>query len=97
MNEEELAIEEIRNYVGNLKKNLTIEREENYKLNSINDSLKNEKIDLISKINNLKDEIKMLKLAKQIINNESNKNKDIKLIINEMVREIDKCIGLMNK
>ena len=97
MNEEELAIEEIRNYVGNLKKNLTIEREENDKLNTINDSLKNENIDLVSKINNLKDEIKMLKLAKQIINDESNKNKDIKLIINEMVREIDKCIGLMNK
>tara|TARA_B100000927_G_scaffold234980_1_gene195486 strand:- start:222 stop:515 length:294 start_codon:yes stop_codon:yes gene_type:complete len=97
MNEEELAIEEIRNYVGNLKKNLTTEREENYKLNTINDSLKNEKIDLISKINNLKDEIKMLKLTKQIINDETNKNKDIKLMINEMVREIDKCIGLMNK
>ena len=97
MNEEELAIEEIRNYVGNLKKNLTTEREENYKLNTINDSLKNEKIDLISKINNLKDEIKMLKLTKQIINDETNKNKDIKLMINEMVREIDKCIALLNK
>ena len=97
MNKEELAIEEIRNYVENLRENLNIEKEENSKLNTINDSLKNENIDLISKINNLKDEIKMLKLAKQIINNESNKNKDIKLIINEMVREIDKCIGLMNK
>ena len=97
MNKEELAIEEIRNYVENLKKNLTIEREENDKLNTINDSLKNENIDLVSKINNLKDEIKMLKLAKQIINDETNKNKDIKLMINEMVREIDKCIGLMNK
>jgi len=97
MNKEELAIEEIRNYVENLKKNLTIEREENDKLNTINDSLKNENIDLVSKINNLKDEIKMLKIAKQIINDETNKNKDIKLMINEMVREIDKCIGLMNK
>ena len=97
MNKEELAIEEIRDYVENLKKNLTIEREENDKLNTINDSLKNENIDLISKINNLKDEIKMLKIAKQIINDETNKNKDIKLMINEMVREIDKCIGLMNK
>ena len=97
MNEEELAIEEIRNYVENLRENLNIEKEENGKLNTINDSLKNEKIDLISKINNLKDEIKMLKIAKQIINDETNKNKDIKLMINEMVREIDKCIGLMNK
>ena len=97
MNKEELAIEEIRDYVENLKKNLITEKEENDKLNTINDSLKNENIDLISKINNLKDEIKMLKLAKQIINDETNKNKDIKLMINEMVREIDKCIGLMNK
>ena len=97
MNEEELAIEEIRNYVDNLKKNLTIEKEENYKLHTINDSLKNENTDLISKLNNVKDEIKMLKLTKQIIYDETNKNKDIKLMINEMVREIDKCIGLMNK
>jgi len=97
MNKEELAIEEIRDYVENLKKNLITEKEENDKLNTINDSLKNENIDLISKINNLKDEIKMLKIAKQIINDETNKNKDIKLMINEMVREIDKCIGLMNK
>tara|TARA_B100001287_G_scaffold85261_1_gene71222 strand:+ start:2077 stop:2370 length:294 start_codon:yes stop_codon:yes gene_type:complete len=97
MNKEELAIDEIRDYVENLKKNLITEKEENDKLNTINDSLKNENIDLISKINNLKDEIKMLKIAKQIINDETNKNKDIKLMINEMVREIDKCIGLMNK
>ena len=39
----------------------------------------------------------MLKLAKQIDGEEVKGNKDVKLMINEMVREIDKCIALLNK
>ena len=41
--------------------------------------------------------IKMLKLAKQLDGEKLEENKDIKLMINEMVREIDKCIALLNK
>ena len=45
------------------------------------------------------EQIKMLKLASKLDGNGegTNKNKDVKLMINEMVREIDKCIGLLNK
>ena len=39
----------------------------------------------------------MLKLASQIDGNEVGSTKDVKLMINEMVREIDKCIALLNK
>ena len=39
----------------------------------------------------------MLKLAKKIEGSGDEKNKDLKLMINEMVREIDKCIALINK
>ncbi len=38
---------------------------------------------------------KVLKIAKSIGGNEE-KNTDIKLKINELVREIDKCIGMVN-
>jgi hypothetical protein len=39
----------------------------------------------------------MLKLAKNIEGSGEEKNKDLKLMINEMVREIDKCVALINK
>ncbi len=47
-------------------------------------------------INNLEERTKMLKLAKSLSGvNES--SLDTKLKINELVREIDRCIALLNK
>jgi hypothetical protein len=46
-------------------------------------------------INELKEKIKLLKIAKSAETKEG--AVDAKLKINEMVREIDKCIGLLNK
>jgi hypothetical protein len=46
-------------------------------------------------INELKDKIKLLKIAKSTETKEG--AVDAKLKINEMVREIDKCIGLLNR
>ena len=46
-------------------------------------------------INELKDKIKLLKIAKSTEKKEG--TVDAKLKINEMVREIDKCIGLLNR
>jgi uncharacterized coiled-coil DUF342 family protein len=46
-------------------------------------------------INELKDKIKLLKIAKSAETKEG--AVDAKLKINEMVREIDKCIGLLNR
>ena len=97
MSEEFSAIEEIREYVLGLQKNVDLKKEENKILNEKIDSLKNEKDDLQALINQLKEQIKMLKLAKQIDGDEVKENKDVKLMINEMVREIDKCIALLNK
>tara|TARA_B100001109_G_C18733180_1_gene412975 strand:+ start:165 stop:458 length:294 start_codon:yes stop_codon:yes gene_type:complete len=97
MSEEFSAIEEIREYVLGLQKNVDLKKEENKILNEKIDSLKNEKDDLQALINQLKEQIKMLKLAKQIDGDEVNESKDVKLMINEMVREIDKCIALLNK
>ena len=46
------------------------------------------------KIRQLEENIKLLKLAKTLENKEG--NVEAKLKINEIVREIDKCIGLLN-
>ena len=46
------------------------------------------------KITQLEEKIKLLKLAKTLENKEG--NVEAKLKINELVREIDKCIGLLN-
>ena len=45
-------------------------------------------------IKKLEEKIKILKLAKTLENKEG--NVEAKLKINELVREIDKCIGLLN-
>lgn len=45
-------------------------------------------------INQLEEKIKILKLAKAFENKEGNVESKVK--INEMLREIDKCIGLLN-
>ena len=46
-------------------------------------------------MNELKEKIKLLKIAKTTETKEG--AVDAKLKINEMVREIDKCIGLLNR
>ena len=47
-------------------------------------------------IEDCQEKIKMLKMAKSL-DGSSGENKEVKLKINEMVREIDKCIALLNK
>jgi cell division septum initiation protein DivIVA len=49
-----------------------------------------------SEIGELNEKYKVLKMAKSL-EGVSTENKDVKLKINEMVREIDKCIALLNK
>ena len=97
MSEELSAIKEIRSYILGLQKSVDLKQKENKIINEKIDSLNKEKEDLHEIINQLKEQIKMLKLAKQIDGNEVKKSKDVKLMINEMVREIDKCITLLNK
>jgi cell division protein FtsL len=57
-------------------------------LNTINDQYQ-------KTINELQNKIKLLKIAKSAETKEG--AVDAKLKINEMVREIDKCIGLLNR
>lgn len=72
-------------------------------LESQNKHLSNELTILNTKITNKQAEIEelnekynVLKIAKSL-EGASSENKEVKLKINEMVREIDKCIALLNK
>ena len=85
-------------------------KEKVYLLMSNNSSLKEQNIQLEKKVSELKntleqrnteienfnEKVKMLKMAKSL-SGDSEKNTEMKLKINELVREIDKCISLLNK
>ena len=91
------AIQDIRAYINKLKKNIQESENNNQKVNEKNNMLLEEKKVLKQEVNTLNEQIKMLKLAKKIDGTGVENAKDVKLMINEMVREIEKCIALMNK
>ena len=91
------AINEIREYVKGLQKSINGYRENEEKMASQLKKLDEEKRNLQNEINQLQEQIKLLKLAKQLEGDSVKDTKEVKLKINEMVREIDKCIALMNK
>ena len=97
MEKEISALNEIRSFIKSLKEKLNSKTQENNKLNENILSAGEEITHLKTKISDLNENIKMLKLASQIDGNEVGSTKDVKLMINEMVREIDKCIALLNK
>jgi uncharacterized coiled-coil DUF342 family protein len=97
MEKEISALNEIRSFIEGLKEKLNTKIQENNKLNEEILSAGEEITELKTKISELNENIKMLKLASQIDGNEVGSTKDVKLMINEMVREIDKCIALLNK
>ena len=97
MNKGISAVNEIRNYVKGLQNSLMESSENEKKLKSQIEQFEEEKIHLKEEIVNLQEQFKLLKLAKQLGGEGVDKTKEVKLMINEMLREIDKCIALMNK
>lgn len=97
MNKGISAVNEIRNYVKGLQNTLMKSSENEKKLKSQIEQLGEEKTNLKEEIVKLQEQIKILKLAKQLDGEGVDKTKEVKLMINEMLREIDKCIALMNK
>lgn len=97
MEKEISALNEIRSFIKSLKEKLNSKIQENNKLNEDILTAGEEITHLKTKISDLNENVKMLKLASQIDGNEVGSTKDVKLMINEMVREIDKCIALLNK
>ena len=97
MNKGISAVNEIRNYVKGLQNSLMESSENEKKLKSQIELLGEEKTNLKEEIVKFQEQIKLLKLAKQLDGEGVDKTKEVKLMINEMLREIDKCIALMNK
>ena len=91
------AINEIREYVKGLQKSINGYRENEEKMASQLKKIDEEKSNLQKEINQLQEQVKLLKLAKQLEGDSVQDTKEVKLKINEMVREIDKWIALMNK
>jgi predicted RNase H-like nuclease (RuvC/YqgF family) len=70
-------------------------QEENKQLKNEVNLLKSEIEMLEARVTDLQEKQKTLKLAKSL--NKEEKRTEVKLKINELVREIDHCIGLLNK
>jgi hypothetical protein len=87
---------ELRN---NLKKIISLmenEKQKNIELKNKNSKLERELRTLRKSYNDLENENKNIKLAKAITAS-SDSSHDAKIKVNRIVREIDKCIALLNR
>ena len=62
-----------------------------------NKTLKSEVKDRDKDIKRLEEKIKLLRITKSVSTQDVEKNKESRQKINEYVREIDRCIALLNK
>lgn len=92
---------DIISLIGDLEKRIDAVIEVNQELKQRNEALHSEKNALQKAISDqenilssLTEKNKMLKLAKSL-NDSDEQSTDIKLKINELVRELDKCIALL--
>lgn len=81
----------IRKLIGQIEKLENENKSLNNKIEELNKNIK----DLELSIDEQHDKIKVLKLAKSL-NKEESKT-EVKLKINELLREIDNCVRLLNK
>jgi len=63
----------------------------------MNEKLKSELNEKNNLIKSLEEKIKLLRITKSVATQENEINKESRQKINEYVREIDKCIALLNK
>ena len=80
-----------------VRKLLELKEKDNRKIKVLSDQnlkLEEQIEEQKSYINKLKEQIKKIKIAKSLENSDG--SVEAKLKINEFVREIDKCIGLLN-
>jgi len=67
---------------------------ENEKISNELEKIKEELTEKNQQVSELNDKVKLLKIAGSV---EGESTKEVKLKINEMVREIDKCIAQINR
>ena len=93
---ENAVLNSIKEKVHLLMSNNSSLKEQNIELETKVSELKNTLEEQNAEIENFNEKVKMLKMAKSL-SGDSEKNTEMKLKINELVREIDKCISLLNK
>lgn len=93
---ESAVLNSIKEKVHLLMSNNSSLKEQNIQLETKVSELKNTLEQQKAEIENFNEKVKMLKMAKSL-GGDSEKNTEMKLKINELVREIDKCISLLNK
>ena len=93
---ESAVLNSVKEKVHMLMSNNSSLKEQNIQLETKVSELKNTLEQQKSEIENFNKKVKMLKMAKSLAVSDG-KTTDAKLKINELVREIDKCISLLNK
>ena len=93
---ESAVLNSVKEKVHMLMSNNSSLKEQNIQLETKVSELKNTLEQQKSEIENFNKKVKMLNMAKSL-GGDSEKNTEMKLKINELVREIDKCISLLNK
>jgi len=89
-------IDDLKQKFQALRGRLEEQKDSNQKLNAENNNLGDKLREKEEEINELKQQNNTLKLAKAFTA-ESEESQDAKLQINRIVREIDKCIALLNR
>ena len=94
----------MKNLVGNIenKVNKLIQlyqsvQKEKEEILTENNKLESDLSDKDKTIKRLEEKIKLLRITKSVSTQDDEKNKESRQKINEYVREIDKCIALLNK
>ena len=72
-------------------------RSEKEEILLMNEKLKSDLNEKNNLIKSLEEKIKLLRITKSVATQENEINKESRQKINEYVREIDKCIALLNK
>ena len=90
-------VENIERRVSKLIKLYQSVQKEKEDILSENNKLKSDLSDKDESIKNLEEKIKLLRITKSVSTQDDKRNKESRQKINEYVREIDKCIALLNK
>ena len=94
MKEIVVNIEKKVNKIISLYRSLKKEKEEILEENT---NLRSEILEKDNNIKSLEEKIKLLRITKSVGDHDLEINKESRQKINEYVREIDKCIALLNK
>jgi len=89
-------LEGIKGKIQSLKAMLLEQRDQNLELSEQNEALQKEVIHKQSVINELEEKNQKMALVKGMLA-ESESSDDARVRINRIVREIDKCIALLNR